>query len=209
VNGLSAVRSSIIAGAALALALSMAPPALADTCCANAEVDLSPRAASSGDRVELTNLQCLAADNSGPLPFAPGAFWLWPGNRPADTEPDTTPGEGFPQDMPATDEWLPFDSTQEGTDGTGSAVITVPDVRDGRYQLWWWCDDGTGAGGGIHYSTGPLLTVGDPPDTATADSVPLVDRAPTGAMVALLLGVGATAFVIASAASTHRRRRRA
>ncbi|HEY3334213.1 MAG TPA: hypothetical protein VGK16_03160 [Candidatus Limnocylindrales bacterium] len=191
---------------ALALAVPLAPPALADTCCANTRVEIDPRTAVPGAKVELTGLRCLAADNTGPLAFAPRAFWLWQGSRAAEADPDTAPGEGLPQDIPPTETWLPFDSAREAG-GVGSAVITVPKVPDGRYQLWWWCEDGNGPGAGIHYSTGPKLTVGDPPDTATAGPGSATDPRTPGPAPLLLLVAGLTAFVGTVRVSMLRRRR--
>ena len=141
---------------AILAALAWATPASADTCCANVPVRLDPPAAMPGDTVRLDGMECRNADNSGPLPLNLGSFWLATTNRPAEVDPDTTPGEGLPE-MPPVEEWLAFDSVADGDAGAavpGTATITVPDLPDGRYQLWWWCDNGSGPGGGIHYFDG-------------------------------------------------------
>lgn len=100
------------------------------------------------------------------------------------------------------EEWHAFDSVAAGAAGVaapGDATITVPDLADGRYQLWWWCDDGSGPGGGIHYSTGPRLAIGQVPDTATADPTadPIIagslDR--SGATWVLATGLGVVTFL--------------
>ncbi len=177
--------------------LLLAPPVLADTCCANLPVDLEPTAAEPGDTVRLIGLECRDADNSGPNPLELGTFWLATTNRPAESGPDETPSEG-PPDFPPAETWPPFDSVAPGDAGVaapGDATITVPDLPDGRYQLWWWCDDGSGPGGGIHYSTGPRLVIGEVPDTATAAPIvpnPL-DRA--GGPAAVVVGLGIVVFL--------------
>ena len=53
--------------------------------------------------------------------------------------------EGMPGDLPPTEEWLPFASVPAATAGSGDATITVPDLPDGTYQLWWWCPEGSPA----------------------------------------------------------------
>jgi hypothetical protein len=162
----------------IAAALVVPPVALADTCCANTTVRLDPQSARAGDAVRLTGMECLNADNTGPKPLNLGSFWLWTGDRGAEAVPNEVPGPGLPGDLPPTEEWLPFDSVDAAA---RSAVITVPALPDGTYQLWWWCDDGSGPGGGIHYSTGPRLAVGvpdtatealDPPETPSVQGLP-------------------------------------
>jgi len=189
------IAKVIVAVAALLL---VAPVALADTCCANTPVTFEPRSAEVGDKVTLHGMRCLHADNSGGVPLNLGSFWLWKGDRPADVDPDTAPGPGLPQDLPPVEQWHPFDSADTTTGGPGDAVITIPKVRDGTYQLWWWCDDGSGPGGGIHYSTGPRLAIGVPPDTATADAGPMAARGEGGGVpwtAWLLGGIGTIALV--------------
>ena len=184
--------------AAIVTLLLLVPPALADTCCANVPVQLSPRSAMPGDTVRLIGMQCRNADNSGPLPLKLGAFWLWPGNRAAEIDPDTVPGPGFPEDLPPTEQWRPFSSVPDSAAGSGDATITVPDLPDGTYQLWWWCHDGTGPGGAIHYSTGPRLAIGVPPETATDGGVPNAPASSGGGWPAgPAVVVGVAAFLLA------------
>lgn len=173
----------------------IAPPVFADTCCANVPVQLDPTAANPGDTVKLIGLECRNADNSGPNPLRLGSFWLATTDRAAETDPDTTPGAGLPEVLPPIDDWLAFDSVPDEVTGPGDATITVPDLPDGRYQLWWWCDDGSGPGGGIHYSTGPRLAVGEVPDTATEAALPS-DRTDGPAWpVGILIFLGVAVFV--------------
>ena len=187
------LRSAI---AAIIAILLLAPPALADTCCANLPVRLDPRSAMPGDTVRLIGLECRNADNSGPLPLKLGAFWLWPGKRAAEGQPDVVPGPGLPADLPSTARWLPFATLPPPTAGRGDATIIVPDLPDGTYQLWWWCDDGTGPGGGIHYSTGPRLAIGVPPDTAIDRGGPVGAWGAPGWRAGLIVSVGLVAFVL-------------
>ena len=188
----STLRATIIGIAAL---LMLAPPALADTCCANVPVGLDPPSAMPGDIVRLTGIQCLKADNAGPLPLNLGAFWLAKGKRAAEAQPDTAPGPGLPGELPPVDKWLDFASVPDPTATSGNATITVPDLPHGTYQLWWWCDDGSGPGGGIHYSTGPRLAIGSSPDTATEASVPHGSSGSPGWPVGLVLALGVAVFV--------------
>jgi hypothetical protein len=176
----------------IAAVLLLAPVAVGDTCCANTSVKLDPGSAKVGDAVRLTGIQCLHADNTGGLPLNSGSFWLWTGDRGAEADPDEVPGPGLPQDLPPTEEWLPFDSVDPAA---GSAVITVPDLPDGTYQLWWWCDDGSGPGGGIHYSTGPRLAIGVP-DTATDAIGSPETRAGHGAPGWIVLVLGASVLIV-------------
>ena len=152
----------------------LAPTVLADTCCANTSVTPVPGTAMPGDTVRLDGIACLNALNGGPLPLNPVEFWLSTDRVPADPNPGDTPGnpDVHPaDDLPPTGQWFPFTSvTVEGEAAIGSATIVVPDLADGKYQLWWRCDNGGGEGSGIHYSGGPLLAVGAAtPDTSTAD----------------------------------------
>ena len=153
----SILRATVIGAAAV---LMLAPAVLADTCCANVPVALDPPAAMPGDVVRLTGLQCLNADGSGPLPLDLGAFWLSTGERAAEADPDTAPGPGLPGDLPPTEAWLPFDGVGDASASGGDATIIVPDLPDGTYQLWWWCNEGTVPSAAIHYSTGPRLAIG-------------------------------------------------
>jgi hypothetical protein len=167
----SSRRTAIRAVLALALSapgvLLIAPTVLADTCCANVPTGFQPRSAHPGEVVTVTGLQCLNADNSGPLPLKPGAFWLSGDRRPAEPDPGSVPGLDLPfPDLPPVETWPSFATVPDPSAAVGSATIIVPDLAAGTYQLWWWCDDGSGPGGGIHYSTGPRLIVGVP-DTAT------------------------------------------
>jgi hypothetical protein len=188
------LRAMVIASAAVLL---LAPPVLADTCCANLPVDIEPTAARSGDTVRLIGLECRDADNSGPLPLELGTFWLATSDRPADGDPSTTPGEG-PPDFPPVEEWHAFDSVAPGAAGVaapGDATITVPDLPDGRYQPWWWCDNGSGPGGGIHYSTGPRLAIGQVPDTATETPIASGREDRPDGRVGLAVGLGFVVFL--------------
>ncbi len=188
------LRAVFIASAAVLL---LAPPVLADTCCANLPVDLEPTAAEPGDTVRLIALECREADNDGPLRLELGSFWLATTDRPAEGEPDTTPGLG-PPDFPPVEDWHAFESVAPGDAGVaapGDATITVPDLPDGKYQLWWWCDNGSGPGGGIHYSTGPRLVVGQVPDTATAAPIVSEPVEGRGGPVGLVVGLGAIVFL--------------
>lgn len=161
----SILRAMVIAIAAV---LVVAPAVLADTCCANLPVGLNPRSAMPGDVVLITGLECRNYDNTGPLPLSLGAFWLSTARRPADPDPGSVPGLGLPApDLPPVEKWHRFASVPDASATAGDATIIVPDLPGGTYQLWWWCNDGSGPGGGIHYSTGPRLAVGGPPDTAT------------------------------------------
>lgn len=164
----SGLRATLIAIGALVL---LAPGVLADTCCANLPVGLDPRSAQPGNVVRLIGLRCLNADNTGPLPLQLGSFWLAKGERAPDAAPDSAPGPGLPSDLPPVEEWLQFETVPEATATIGDASIKVPGLPNGSYQLWWWCDNGSGPGGGIHYSTGPRLTIGGGPDTDTASEV--------------------------------------
>jgi hypothetical protein len=191
------MRSAIVAAAfALSVALVTAPQVAADTCCANAPITFDPPSAMPGDTVRLSGIACLNADNTGPLALDLGGFWLAKTNRPAQADPDTAPGPNLPP-PPIVEGWLPFASVNRVM-GPGDATIVVPDLPDGRYQLWWWCDNGAGPGGGIHYSPGPRLTIGDPPDTATVDARSAVpeDRPALPAAPFLALGVGVFAVLM-------------
>lgn len=201
------IRRSILRAIVLGVvaAMLLVPVAAADTCCANTAVELDPPSAEPGDVVRLIGLRCLNADNTGPLPLSLGAFWLSSGTRAAEVDPDTVPGPGLPQDLPPTEEWLPFASSPDASATSGRATIVVPDLPRGSYQLWWWCDDGSGPGGAIHYSIGPRLVIGAIPDTATEASDP--DRAwgSPGGLGALLIGLGAVAFAGSSRFLARRR----
>ena len=178
--------------------LLLVPVVLADTCCANIPVVLDPPAVMPRDVVRLVGLRCLNADNTGPLPLNLGAFWLATGTQAADPDPASAPGPGLPGDLPPVDKWLPFASVPDRAATSGDATIVVPDLPHGTYQLWWWCDDGSGPGGGIHYSTGPRLAIGAVPDTATETASLAGSANPSGSPdwpVALVLVPGLIAFV--------------
>ena len=202
----STLRAVVIGIAAVPL---LAPAAVADTCCANIPVGLDPSSAMPGDTVRLIGMRCLHADNSGGLPLSLGSFWLWAGDRAGEADPDTAPGPGLPQDLPPVETWLPFDSVDVAA---GSAAIIVPNLPDGRYQLWWWCDNGGGPGSGIHYSTGPRLAIGVAPDTATEAARPPEVSDSHGWRAWLVLALGAFVFVVTVrspwARSTRRDKRR-
>jgi hypothetical protein len=170
-NRRSMITAVVLAGMTL---LTLAPAVLADTCCANTSVTPVPRSAMPGDTVRLDGIACLNPDNSGPLPLHPVEFWLSTDRVPADPNPGDTPGDPdvhLANDLPPAGQWLPFASvTGEGKAAVGSATIVIPDLANGKYQLWWRCDNGGGEGSGIHYSGAPLLAVGAAtPDTATAE----------------------------------------
>jgi hypothetical protein len=154
-------------------------------------------------------MECRSADNGGPLPLNLGAFWLWPGKRGADANPNTVPGPGLPEDLPPTEKWLPFASVPDATARSGNATITVPDRPDGTYQLWWWCDDGSGPGGGIHYSTGPRLAIGGAPNTATESGTPRGASGSPGWVAGLVVAVAVAVFTLTLWIPSDRRRRRA
>ncbi len=201
------LRAMVIASAAILL---LAPSVLADTCCANVPVDLEPRSAMPGDVVRLIGMECRQADNSGPNPLELGTSWLATTDRPAAPDPDTTPGDG-PPDFAQVEAWHPFDSVADGAAGVaapGDATITVPDLPDGRYQLWWWCDDGSGPGGGIHYSTGPRLVISTTPDTATVGAIAPEPVEGSGGPVGLVVGLGAIVFLILLGDPVRRARHR-
>ena len=190
----STVRGTVIG---IAAALLVASTALADTCCANLSVGLDPRSAMPGDTVRLTGIECRNSDNTGPLPLNLGAFWLAPGQRPA-TDPADVPGLGLPApDLPPVDEWVSFQSapTFDSTN-SGDATIIVPDLPNGLYQLWWRCDNGGGPGSGIHYSTGPRLAIGVPPDTATEPVSSFGSSDSGGDPPWLVMALGAAAFIV-------------
>ena len=197
----SILRATMNAVLALLLStpgvLLVAPAVLADTCCANLPVGLSPRSADPGDVVRVTGLECRNADNSGPLPLHLGAFWLSLDRRPADADPGSVPGLGLPApDLPPVERWHSFSRVPGPSATVGDATLVVPDLAPGTYQLWWWCDDGSGPGGGIHYSTGPRLVVGGVPDTATEPTAG-VTGTPSDP-VALVLALAAAVFVAIS-----------
>ena len=178
-------------------ALLIASTALADTCCANLSVGLDPRSAKSGDTVRLTGMACRNADNTGPLPLNLAAFWLAPGRRPA-TDPADVPGLGLPApDLPPVDEWLAFTSAPTfGSTNSGDATIAVPGLPNGLYQLWWRCDNGGGPGSGIHYSTGPRLAIGVPPDTATVPASSFGSSDSGADPPWLVIALAAVAFIL-------------
>jgi hypothetical protein len=182
----SGLRATLIAGAAFLL---LAPAVLADTCCANLPVGLDPRSAMPGDVVRVVGLRCLNADNTGPLPVKVGAFWLAKGERTADADPESAPGPGLPAELPPIERWLHFATVPDPTKTVGDATIKVPDLPNGTYQLWWWCDDGSGPGGGIHYSTGPRLPIGGSPDTDTAIAVTPGSSGSSGWPAGLAFGI--------------------
>lgn len=188
--------------AAIVATIMLAPVAVADTCCANTAVRPEPAIATAGQTVRMIGIRCLNADNTPSSTGDPQRFWLWPGHRAADSAPDTTPGEGLPASLPAVETWPSFGSVQQDGALPGTATLTLPaTLRPGTYQLWWWCD-GFGPGGGIHYSTGPRLSVG-PPDTAiAADPSPATPPSGVGSTLPLLV-IGVVAF-LASLAGTRR-----
>ena len=181
----------------IAAALLIASTALADTCCANLSVGLDPRSAKSGDTVRLTGMECRNADNTGTLPLNLVAFWLAPGRRPA-ADPADVPGLGLPApDLPLVEEWLSFQSAPTfNSTNRGDATITVPDLPHGLYQLWWRCENGGGPGSGIHYSTGPRLALGIPPDTATDPASSFGSSDSGGGPPWLVIALGAAAFMV-------------
>lgn len=189
----SVLARALLAGAAV---LAIAQPVAADTCCANVPVKPAPRSVDPGDVVTLTGLQCLRSDGTGPLALNLVSFWLTTGRRPAE-DPGDVPGNLPYPDLPDVATWYPFASAPAfDTAASGTATIAVPEVADGRYQLWWLCDNGGGPGSGIHYSTGPSLTVGSPPDTATAPVRPAEDPSPSAWPAWLLLVPGVAALVM-------------
>lgn len=184
------IRRRVVASMAIAAMTLMlaAPTALADTCCANTSVTPVPRVAMPGDTVRLDGIACLGPDNSGPLPLNPVEFWLSTDRVPADPNPGDTPGNPdvhLADDLPPVGQWTPFASvTIQGEAAVGSATIVIPDLADGRYQLWWRCDNGGGEESGIHYSGGPLLAVGTTtPDTATEGPASHPRPAPPSALL--------------------------
>lgn len=188
----SVLRATVLAIAAVLL---VAPAVLADTCCANIRVGLDPGFAKRGDIIEITGLQCLNYDNTGPLELNLGAFWLSAGRRPAEPDPGSVPGSGlFAPDLPPVEDWYSFRSVPSPQNTKGDATIAVPDLPNGTYQLWWWCDNGSGPGGGIHYSSGPGLVIGAAPDTATASEV-ADPEGPGGLPFGLLTALGTAVFV--------------
>ena len=187
--GRSTLRATLIASAAFML---LARGVVADTCCANVPVGLEPRSAGPGDVVRLIGMQCRNADNSGPLPLGLGSFYLATTDRAAESDPDTAPGPGLPAELPPMERWLPFASVPGASQTIGDATIEVPVLSRGTYQLWWWCDDGSGPGGGIHYSTGPRLVITGSPDTDTATIGSHPSRSPDwplGLGIGLVVGV--------------------
>jgi hypothetical protein len=189
----SVFARALVASAAV---LAIAQPVSADTCCANVPVQPAPRSVDPGDVVTLTGLQCLRSDGTGPLALNLVSFWLATGRRPAE-DPADVPGNLPYPDLPDVATWYPFASAPPFDTATSApATIVVPDVADGRYQLWWLCDNGGGPGSGIHYSTGPSLTVGSPPDTATAPVLPAGGSRPSAWPAWLLLGPGMVALAI-------------
>ena len=194
----------------IAAVLLLAPAVLAGTCCANTAIGLDPPSAMPGNAVRLFGMRCLNPDSAGSLPLNLGAFWLAADNRPATGNDE--PGSGLPATLPPITEWLPFDSAPDPALGSGEATITVPDLPDGMYQLWWWCVE-TGPGGGIHYSSGPRLAVGDNPEQADAPATAAetVGRANSSSRpdwrAGLVLALGIAVF-LGTARSLHGRRSR-
>ena len=191
----SNLRALVIGAMAVLL---VAHPVSADTCCANLPVGVDSAPSRPGDIVRLTGLECRAADNSGPLPLLLGTFWLADTDRGPSGDPDTTPGDG-PPDFPPVEEWLAFtsvDADDIGVAAPGDATITVPALPVGWYQLWWWCDNGSGPGGGIHYSTGSKLGVGPPPDTATVATGTPGRSSGSSWPVGIPVAIGGFAFLV-------------
>ena len=193
---------------AIAAALLLPSSALADTCCANTAVRLDPRVATVGESVRLIGIQCLRADNSGPLPLELDAFWLWSGKRAAERYPDTAPGPGLPQDLPPTQAWHRFATVPDPAGIAGDATITVPDLPRGSYQLWWRCGNEPTPESGIHYSTGPRLTIGAAPETDVAVTRARGSSSEPGAPIPLLLlAIGVAAFLLSLRFPVHPARR--
>ncbi len=181
-------RRSAAVVAALMLTLLVAPAALADTCCANIPIELDTVSAEPGDLVRLIGLECLNADSTptGTLPL--GSFWLSTGDRAGGGQ--DVPGPGLPADLPPVDEWLPFTSVPDAAMARGDATITVPNVPDGSYQLWWWCDYPDSPGSGIHYSTGARLRIGLPSsDTSSEPAIPGTPHDGRGSWLLVLAGL--------------------
>lgn len=203
----AALRAVVAATVGLLL---LAPIAAADTCCANTAVEIEPRSANPGDVVRVNGITCLNADNTPGAVFKPERFWFWPGSRAAEGAPDVVPGEGLPQDLPPVDTWPSFTSAIKPASGPAIAVLSVPELSEGTYQLWWWCDGG-GPGGGIHYSTGPRLVVGMP-DTSTVEPAAAQGQANGGGWtvpsVLAIAGIGALLFLGLDTVSARVRRRR-
>ncbi|MCJ7710833.1 MAG: hypothetical protein MUQ32_08370, partial [Chloroflexi bacterium] len=88
---------------------------------------------------------------------------------------------------------------------TGDAAIIGPDLPDGLYQLWWLCDNGGGPGSGIHYSPGPRLAIGVPPDTATETAAPQGPADPPVGLGGLMLVLGTAVFLVMLRPSATRR----
>jgi hypothetical protein len=190
-----ALSSVVIAALGVLL---IAPPALADTCCANTAVGITPRSAMPGDTVKLTGIACLAPDNSGPLPLVLVGYWLSTDRVPGDANPGDTPGNPdvhLAADLPLDGDWLPFASVHGASKAAiGSATIVVPAMAKGSYQLWWRCDTGDGPESGIHYSGGVRLIVGrGAPDTATAGPAPVRQRTDLAPLLVAALAAGVLA----------------
>lgn len=153
-------RSSMSAAlAALAALLLVAPVALAHTCCGSTAVVLDPSETVVGATVELVGLTC-EADERMPLETLTG-FWLTTQARDSFLEDPARPD-------PAS--WHPFASIEDPTATVGSATITVPDLPDGRYYLWWACRETAGetASYVLQWSEGGRLVVGSPPTDCPA-----------------------------------------
>lgn len=181
---LSAIPTAVVA------LLLLAQVALADTCCATAPIALDPPAAIPGQTVRLIGMRCLTSDGAQTNPLKLGRFLL------TARSPDV-PGAGpTAAGLTAVKSWLAFKQVPSPAQAIGVASIIVPNLPRGDYQLWWWCDDGSGPGGGIHYSTGPRLRIGIvAPDTATEPSVP-TDIPQQRVPALLVLGVAVFLIVL-------------
>lgn len=166
--------------AALAL-LAAAPAALADTCCGSATVTFDPPRAIVGQTVRLDGLVCVDASIGSPIALASlERFWL-----------TTAPHDAFLDgtSRPDVGDWPTFASATAPGTTLGTATIVIPDLPDGRYELWWACAEDSGTGGishVVHFSTGDRLVIGTPPtDTAArpGSAVPAARTTELGLLV--------------------------
>ncbi len=139
--------------------------------------------------VRLIGMECLSNDGTQTNPLKLGRFMLTSRSLEIPGIGPTAAG------LPPIGKWVRFKQVPDSSATTGDALVVVPDLPNGTDQLWWWCDDGSGPGGGIHYSTGPRLRIGPvAPDTAIEPNAPADTR--DGSGVALLASAGVV-FVLA------------
>jgi hypothetical protein len=178
------------AAVVLVATLALAPVASADVCCGTADVTFDPPRAQAGKTVTLDGLVCVDPANGTQATLASlRGFWL--------TRQDD---RAFLDDPARPDpaEWPAFASVPDPNAKTGSATIVVPSLRDGRYNLWWACQDAASADSYVlHASTGSRLVVGPPPETATETAPEPTPTSPRADWLLVLAGgAGVVAYLV-------------